>query len=511
LFNLKKIIIFFLFLHIGLTQSDFSGNANFSYAIKINEFRVLNLPYRLLELRYIHEKDNFAINTEFAFEWNRKNDIDFLVDNNPQDFILDLREMYLTWFIDFGEIKIGKQFQSWGFVDNNSPLDNINGLDYYYLFEGDVSRKIGSYSLVSNIYLNNINLQMFFSPFHNSSRMPIVNGAIDKEFPDIIPIVPERNEVINIKNPKEYGISLKNSFESFDLAFSYFSGFDRIFNFAGVNVYGNGPDISFPHTDVYYGFRKTNVFGLSSLFILNNLILRSDFGLFSTKDINKISNDLQVGDLAYENPNLYDSLHFVYKGNEESNYIQTTLQFEYSLSNNIEFIGQLFYYHNNNYSSDEFPEIPDIPNIPTELNDINPELLFKPGMGSALSVLTEKALLFNVKKSALDNQLKINFGTLLDFTSKPNGNYDTNEEFTDLNFNGIWDNDEKFKDINQNILRLYGGLVTFGLDYHLSDNVMIKSNLTKIIGSNYYSKDANYQFNLMKTISNFKFDIVYYF
>ena len=33
------------------------------------------------------------------------------------------------------EIRIGKQIHSWGSTDGNSPVDNLNANDYYYLFE----------------------------------------------------------------------------------------------------------------------------------------------------------------------------------------------------------------------------------------------------------------------------------------------------------------------------------------------------------------------------------------
>ena len=242
-----KILITIIIILNGLfAQSQFSGNANFSYANRINDRSILRLPYRILELKYINQFDNFSLNSEFAFEWNRKMDTDFLEDNNPQDFILDLRELYLTWYIPMGELKIGKQIHSWGFVDENSPLDNLNALDYYYLFDGGASRKLGSYSLASNLYWNNFTFKLVYSPFHNASRMPIVNGQIDPEFPTVIPILPTKDETLEIKNPQEFGINLNYSMDYLDLGISFFTAYDRIFNLAGVNVFGNGPDLSFP-------------------------------------------------------------------------------------------------------------------------------------------------------------------------------------------------------------------------------------------------------------------------
>ncbi|MAJ45518.1 MAG: hypothetical protein CMF96_12355 [Candidatus Marinimicrobia bacterium] len=500
MFKIKIIIV--ILIGFIFPQSQLSGNANFSYANRINEGSILRLPYRMLELKYINQQDDFSLNSELAFEWNRKLDRDYLYDNSPQDFILDLRELYLTWYVPIGDLRIGKQIHSWGFVDENSPLDNLNGLDYYYLFDGGASRKLGSYSFASNIYWNNFSLKFIYSPFHNVSRMPIINGEIDPEFPEVIPIVPTKEETIEIENPSEYGFNLIYTIDNFDIGFSYFSGSDRIFNFSGVNVFGNGPDISFPYIDIYYGFRKTNVFGLSTLLLKNNFTIRSDIGFFLTKDINIIS------EKASFNPELNDSLHITYRGNEESKYIELNFQLEYTFSNELNFLSQIFYYKSLKYISDEFPDIPDIPNIP---ENINPELLFKPGMGSPLGVLTERAILFQFNKLSLNNQLRVYFNTLLDFTNKRNGTWDEGEIFNDQNNNGIWDENESFVDKIHNKLKINGKLITLGTEYNLSKNIVLLINLSKILGNDYYSSDANYQFNLMENFSNFRFDIKYNF
>jgi len=504
--NKCKFLLTILFFNLLISQSQFSGNANFSYGKRLNDGSILRLPYRMIELKYANESENFSLNYEFAFEWNRKIDTDFLVDNNPQDFILDLRELYLTWYISIGEIKIGKQIHSWGLVDENSPLDNLNALDYYYLFESGASRKLGSYSFASNLYWNNFTLGFVYSPFHNANRLPIINGQIDSEFPVLIPIIPTKDEIIEIFDPNEFGLNLKYSLDNLDLGVSYFNGYDRIFNLSGVNVFGNGPDLSFPFIDIYYGYRNTEVFGLSSLFFSDELTLRSDIALFSTKDINNIPT------IATFNPDLNDSLHITYRGNEESKYFELNLQLEYSFNNNYELLGQLFIYQQLEYSSEPFPEVPSIPNIPDDIpSNLDPQKLFKPGMGSSLAVLSEKAFLFQLSKEFLNNQLKLNVGSLLDFTNNPNGFYDSGEDFIDLNNNEIWDEDEDFTDEINKGFNLYGKLMNFGLEYEFSNNVKLNFIISKIMGSDYYSPTTNYQFNLMEDFSNLKMDLKYSF
>ena len=90
IYKIFKISLTILFFNILISQSQFSGNANFSYANRLNDGSLLKLPYRMFELKYANESENFSLNSELAFEWNRKMDTDFLTDNNPQDFILDI-------------------------------------------------------------------------------------------------------------------------------------------------------------------------------------------------------------------------------------------------------------------------------------------------------------------------------------------------------------------------------------------------------------------------------------
>ena len=273
--NLKSSILLII-LGFIFSQSQFSGNANFSYANRINDGSILRLPYRMLEFKYKNESSDFSLNSEFAFEWNRKLGTDFLEDNNPQDFILDLRELFLTWYIPMGEIKIGKQIHSWGFVDENSPLDNLNALDYYYLFDGGASRKLGSYSFASNLYWDNFSFNFVYSTFHNASRLPIVNGIADEEFPFDFPLIPMKNEILFDNSTSEIGLAISYAFSNGDIMFSKFSAHDRVFNFSGINVFTNDFH-SFHDTDLVFGYRKTEVSALSGQYLIGNLNIRMDY------------------------------------------------------------------------------------------------------------------------------------------------------------------------------------------------------------------------------------------
>ena len=190
---------------------------------------------------------------------------------------------------------------------------------------------------------------------------------------------------------------------------------------------------------------------------------------------------------------------------ESVKYTQFNLQAEYELPFEISLLTQYFNYKINNYISNGLPidQNIDIPNFEIDIEQLKPENLFIPGMGSPLAVLTKESIILNLSKQFFDNQMKINMGTLLDLTNKPNSVFDNNEDFIDLNENGIWDEDEEFTDQQNDEFQIYGKLINLGLEYEVTSNLNINLLLTHILGSDYFPDKSNYQFNLMEEFSNF--------
>ena len=110
------------------SQSFFTGNANFYYISKLDDGSIINMPYRMLNTSWVNQHNNFELIGTLAVEHQPRTNYSYLMDN-PQDFLMDLREFYLTWFTNFGEIRLGKQIQSWGFIEENSPIDTLFDLD----------------------------------------------------------------------------------------------------------------------------------------------------------------------------------------------------------------------------------------------------------------------------------------------------------------------------------------------------------------------------------------------
>ena len=74
--------------------------------------------------------------------------------------------MYLTYYFQNAEVSIGKKIYNWGSVDENSPIDVLNSFDNYYLLIGNYERKLGTYSLSYDYYINNGTMKIsgIFSP-----------------------------------------------------------------------------------------------------------------------------------------------------------------------------------------------------------------------------------------------------------------------------------------------------------------------------------------------------------
>ena len=256
-----RIILFYFFSFVmgdSSVRLNINGHADFNYISRLSDYSIINLPYRLVTIKANYGSKVLSIRSSIAMEHQIRENTDFLDDTSPTDFFWDLRELYLYWETQLGILKIGKQICSWGTVDDNSPLDVVNPLDYYYLFSRGVDRKLATFAANFDIYKKNTRLNLVFSPIHNTNRIPIN----DSDFPIELPLVPEKIQIYDQeKTPSEYGFLLSHKFGFGDLNLVYFSGFDRIYNFTGVNTWGQGASLNVPRFDILFSHRKTQLIG----------------------------------------------------------------------------------------------------------------------------------------------------------------------------------------------------------------------------------------------------------
>jgi len=471
-------IIFFSRMEASASNLLFSGYVNYTYISRLSDGSLIDIPYRMSSLNFEKRNDNISLNGNFSIEYHLRDDAYFLGSSDPQDFIFDMRELYLTYDHDQFEFRIGKQIHSWGSVDENSPIDNASSLDYYYLFFGGIERKMATLSIALDYYLGSLKINTVFSPVHATNRIPLGND----DFPIQLPVYPDASEIFPIQDrPYEGGIQGTFSTRLGDFSASYFSGYDRTFNLSGVNVYGRGSDISFPYVDIVYGYRKTDVFGLGGVFLSDWLIFRYDLGYFFTKDRNN-----SIDRPSSFNPAYYDSLHFTYPLMEESEYMQSTIQIETELPFGINLTAQYISHDTLSYSSDSLPvdqEI-DIPNLEIDPEEMRPSKFFTPGMGVPIAILTSRACFLTLDKKILNDQLQVSLTSMVDAES--------------------YENIKWYKGIA-------GTLMELKMTYSLKQDLDGTISLTKVNDDSSHPDGEDYSFNRMEDFSHLRFEIKYFF
>ena len=477
-----------------------SGNVNFYSAFKSSDGSLITLPYRLTNLSFQQERDNIQFNVNLAIEHHIRKDVETLDDNSAQDFLFDLREIYFSYYTDFGEFRFGKQIHSWGMVDENSPIDNINAYDYYYLFLGGSDRKIGSFSGLVEVYYNDWKMGAMFSPIHHTNRIPIN----DTSFPIELTAIPRGDQIMTLeKNKLEYGGYIQKSFSNSEYRLSFFNGYDRLFNLSGINIFipnfaSSITDLSFTDVDIVYGYRKTKMFGFGTTLLFDTFTIRGDIASFISQDNNKsvIRENPNTSDIAYQfytqlgaridtdQNGIQDTVYFSFPINEKADYLQYTLQLEYDLPLDISMLMQLSKYDLTNFefTDHDFPDDIDIPNFDdVNLEDLSPENLFTPGMGTTISTLSSNAITLNFEKLFYSNRVKMNIINVLDID---------NPNFSFLSI---------------------GTLMEYRLEYTISDGFSMLGSINKVYGDKNHKDGKMYPFNQLEDFSHYRLELKYYF
>ena len=360
---MKRIILLLLPLII-FAQVQYSGSLSPTYLMRISDGSEISLPFRLAELQLGYSIGDFELKTNTAVEarWQ------------DTELALDLREAYMIWYPKFGEVKIGKMIHTWGAADGNNPTDNINPYDFYYMFLTGSDRKIGVLSASLKTYINNVNAELIVVPQHTPNRLPFG----EEDFPIQFPFEPD--EYIEIDNPVEYGARVQGTFNWADVSLSYFNGFDRGFSMLALSPTGNAMMPFKPN----YGYRKTDMLGADFVTFIGDFTVRSELGYFNTNTV-------------YEN-------NTVIVFDNDADYLQYVLQFEYSGFSDINFGVQLLGTNVLTVKGTIFNGNMSVPQ--TKDN-------FTPGMGTPFAMIAEKALIVNGTTNLFDDRLELTAMSLI--------------------------------------------------------------------------------------------------
>ena len=350
-------------------QFNYSGEINPLVMTRTSDQSQINLPFRLLSLEVGYTMDAIDIKTVSSVKHRY----------DKSESVYDLREVYLAYYPDWGEVKIGKQIHAWGAADGNNPTDNLNPYDYYHLFQPGAGQKIGTMSMATKLYFGNYQIEGVFIPKYETNRMPFG----EKDFPLVI--VEEPKIDYPVDDELEFGIRIQTTVGESDFGLSIFSGNDRTPSVLTVTptMDKSGQRRIIPQL----GYRATTVWGLDFVTFSGDFTVRGEGAIFQTRTPLLKLNLFKISDNLYE-------------FQQEVVYSQYVLQVEYTTEDDImisaQFIGsnvmkkRYDWYHS----------------LSRELVDF-PVGEFHAGMGTPFALFAEKAILINSSTIIMDDRLEI--------------------------------------------------------------------------------------------------------
>ena len=475
----NKLYIFILLLPITLNGEINYSHSGYGIATTVNRLSdgsIIKLPYRMLTYETTLNYNNFNLITSSALEFHLKNQI------KKSKLNIDFREIYLEWLTPLADFTLGKQIISWGAVSENNPTDNISPYNYYYLFSIGKERKQGILSFSSNIYLNDIRLNTIFIPKHSPNLLPLN----DPEFAISSPIIPKDEQIMDLKESYEYGLSLNIPINYIDLTFSYFSGYDKIVSLFGANVWSNQAFTTIT-ADTVLSYRKTDVWGLGYSALIGDFAFKTDLGLFNTYDNIKNKNELKrpydsgtqliIDDCLEKNAELpawstekkdcnnEPVLKEILKLDNSANYYQYNFEIEFSPISDLRIITQYLKQENISFGK------ADSLTLSTETVLLDPEELFISGLGAPNTFISTNSLTVLVQKQFPDKNIELRYTGLFDLDS-------------------------------------HGVLNELGIEYKINSSTNLLIALNKIIADN--DIDMN-PFSSMENFSHFRMELKYYY
>ena len=204
----KKLIILSLSVSFTFSQIDYdySGNMLFGTINRTSDASLIKVPFRFINLNTSIEINSLTLKSNLSLE----------VSLSEKNMKIDNRELYLSWYPSFGEIRLGKQINSWGVGSTNSPLDILTPVNYYYFFSRGIEKNIGTMSFAVDGYFSEYKLGLIYLFDHQPHHLPLD----DPEMPITIDSLPENLYIEDIHKPQQLGINFVMPIHDVDFTFS---------------------------------------------------------------------------------------------------------------------------------------------------------------------------------------------------------------------------------------------------------------------------------------------------
>ncbi len=154
---------------------------------------------------------------------------------------IDIDEAYMDVYLDSADLRFGIQKFAWGRIDGLSPVDNLNTINSMRgPLSGEMDAKIGVPAFKANIFSDWFNTELAWIPVVIPARLPTYEerwfptmmrlpSHIDSGPMGLIPMLTTYQDIdmpaITLAN-SELGVRFSKYIGGWDLALSYYNGFD---------------------------------------------------------------------------------------------------------------------------------------------------------------------------------------------------------------------------------------------------------------------------------------------
>ena len=146
-------------------------------------------------------------------------------ETSPQRSIFDVKEAVTTFRVGPVDLMFGKQFFAWGTADGFNPIDLINPYDYLDVIDNE---KLAVFTAAGRLTLGASSLTFVVIPVFTPSRTPLDTSRWVPPPPSNAPpaVIDGRELPSRDLSNIQYATRLKTTIRGWDLAVSYFDGFD---------------------------------------------------------------------------------------------------------------------------------------------------------------------------------------------------------------------------------------------------------------------------------------------
>lgn len=153
--------------------------------------------------------------------------------------MLHIKEAVLSFRPGPVEVSVGKQMFTWGSADTYNPTDTLNPYDFLDVVDNE---KLGVVSASARVTGGSADLMFVVVPYFTPSRTPLNDSRWFPVRPEGITAIVDNRSVPKIDSfgDVEYAARFRTTVGGWDLAVSYFDGFERtpVLKFVGVEPTG---------------------------------------------------------------------------------------------------------------------------------------------------------------------------------------------------------------------------------------------------------------------------------